>query len=286
MLNDDVMSLTFSPDTTFLTLTPLPEERPPLRAVLFDFDGTISTLREGWPAIMAPMMVEMIAGPTAPTEALREEVAAYIDRSTGIQTIHQMAWLAETVARYGLNPETRDAWWYKAEYLRRLKAPVEARAARVTAGASPREAFMIAGSLAFLDALRAAGIAMYVASGTDHPDVVREVGILGLNDYFVEVAGAPPEAMNCSKEAVLRRLTVEAGLRGPEVAVIGDGRVEIALAREVGAIALGVASDEVARQGMNPAKVGKLAEAGAHAVIGDFRETDRLVAWLRHAKES
>ena len=94
------MRLADSPDTTFLDLIPLPAERPPVRAVLFDFDGTISTLREGWPEIMAPMMVEMIAGPTEPTDALRAEVAAYIDRSTGIQTIHQMAWLAETAARF------------------------------------------------------------------------------------------------------------------------------------------------------------------------------------------
>ncbi len=274
------MSRTYSPDASFLNLVPLPAERPRLRAVLFDFDGTISTLREGWPAIMAPMMAEMIAGPTAPTNALRAEVAAYIDRSTGIQTIHQMVWLAETVAARGLNPDVHDAWWYKAEYLRRLQAPVQARAARVTAGAVPREQFMMAGSQAFLDGLRAAGIAMYVASGTDHPDVVREVGVLGLTDYFVEIAGAPPDAMDCSKEAVLRRLAQEAGLHGPEVAVVGDGRVEIALAREVDAIALGVASDEVSRQGINPAKVHKLTDAGAHAIIGDFRETTEILHWM------
>jgi phosphoglycolate phosphatase-like HAD superfamily hydrolase len=274
------MTAPFSPDATFLDLVPLPAARPSLRAVLFDFDGTISTLREGWPAIMAPMMAEMIAGPTDPTDALRDEVAAYIDHSTGIQTIHQMVWLAETVARYGLNPDVHDAWWYKAEYLRRLQAPVQARAAQVTAGVTPRENFMMAGSVAFLEALRAAGLAMYVASGTDHPDVVREVGVLGLRDYFVEIAGAPPEAMDCSKEAVLRRLVTEAGLQGPEVAVVGDGRVEIALAREVGALTLGIASDEVARQGINPAKVAKLADAGAHAIVGDFRETARILTWL------
>jgi phosphoglycolate phosphatase-like HAD superfamily hydrolase len=274
------MPISYAPDATFLDLVPLPAERPRLRAVLFDFDGTISTLREGWPAVMAPLMLEMIAGPTAPTDALRHEVAEYIDRSTGIQTIYQMVWLAETVARYGLNPEVHDAWWYKAEYLRRLMAPVQARATQVLSGATPREAFMVAGSVGFLDALRAAGIAMYVASGTDHPDVVREVGTLGLSDYFLEIAGAPPDAMDCSKEAVLRRLATEAGLQGPEVAVIGDGRVEIALGREVGAVTLGVASDEVARRGINPAKVQKLADAGAHAIVGDFSDLARLLPWL------
>ncbi len=272
-------------DTTAVTplqiLTPLPDDRPPVRVVVFDFDGTISTLRFGWEEIMAPLMVEMIAGATAPTEAMRAEVAAFIDDSTGIQTIHQMMWLAEAVQRYGLNPEVHDGWWYKAEYNRRLLEPVNARAARVVNGEVPPEAYMMAGSGAFLEALRAAGITMYVASGTDHPDVVREIGYLGLTDYFVEIAGSPVGAIDCSKEAVLRLLVHEAGLTGPEVAVFGDGRVEITLGREVGAVTVGVATDEVARHGLNPVKVNRLTQAGAHAITGDFTDRDALLAFLK-----
>ncbi|MHB9133248.1 MAG: HAD family hydrolase [Armatimonadota bacterium] len=264
----------------FTVLTPLSADRPRLRAVLFDFDGTISTLRHGWEEIMSPLMAEMIAGPTEPTDALRREVAAYIDHSTGIQTIHQMVWLADTVARYGLNPDVHDAWWYKAEYNRRLLEPVNARAATVLSGQVPAEQFMMAGAQSFLDNLKAAGIAMYVASGTDHPDVMREVGTLGLTGYFTEVAGAPVGAMDCSKEAVLRRLVQEAGLAGPEVLVIGDGRVEITLGREVGALTLGVATDELNRQGVNPVKFARLAKAGAHAIVGDFLLREEIFKWL------
>ena len=36
--------------------------RTPVRAVLFDFDGTVSTLRCGWEAVMKPLMLEMISG--------------------------------------------------------------------------------------------------------------------------------------------------------------------------------------------------------------------------------
>lgn len=266
-----------TPYAAFTLLTPLPTDRPPLRAIVFDFDGTISTLRQGWEGIMAPLMVEMIAGPSAPTAALRQEVDAYIDHSTGVQTIHQMVWLAETVAREGLNPEVHDPWWYKAEYNRRLLEPVLARVAAI---ADDADAFTIAGSREFLDALRTAGLALYVASGTDHPDVVREVHALGLSDYFVEIAGAPVGAMDCSKEAVLRRLVQDAGLCGWEVAVIGDGRVEIALGREVGAITLGLATDEAQRHGVNPVKYARLERAGAHAICGDFLARGELLRWL------
>ena len=35
--------------------------RGPFRAVLFDFDGTLSLIREGWPRVMVGMMVERLA---------------------------------------------------------------------------------------------------------------------------------------------------------------------------------------------------------------------------------
>ena len=65
--------------------------------VVFDFDGTLSTLRCGWEQIMQPMMLEMICpdGPCPPE--LEARVAAYIDQSTGIQTVRQMQWLAGQV---------------------------------------------------------------------------------------------------------------------------------------------------------------------------------------------
>ena len=34
--------------------------RPGISHVLFDFDGTLSLIREGWPEVMVPMFVEML----------------------------------------------------------------------------------------------------------------------------------------------------------------------------------------------------------------------------------
>jgi phosphoglycolate phosphatase-like HAD superfamily hydrolase len=267
-------------NTTLTILEQLPDERPRIHSILFDFDGTISTMRQGWEGIMGPLMVEMIAGLTEPTVELIQEVNEYIDYSTGIQTVHQMKWLAEAVARHGLNPEVHDEWWYKAEYNRRLMEPVTKRADKILSGEAAPEDFTIAGARQLLDSLREAGITLYVASGTDHKDVVREVGTLGFSDYFVEIAGAPEGSTDCSKEAVLRGLVEEAGLSGPEVVVIGDGRVEIALGREMGTVTLGVATDEVRRHGVNPAKFKRLQRAGAHAITGDFTAREEILDWL------
>ncbi len=259
----------------------LPERRRSLKAVLFDFDGTISTLRQGWEQIMGPFMIEMITGPVPADKELIDKVAEYIDQSTGIQTIFQMKWLAKTVKDYGRNPDAPDdPWWYKAEYNRRLMEPVERRKASIRNSDKRPSDYMILGSRELLDALAKNNIEIYAASGTDHPDVMNEIRALGLEKYFVEVAGAPLGKEDCSKEAVLRKLVSENNLSGSEVAVIGDGKVEIALGREIGAITLGVASDEIKRCGINAAKRKRLMAAGAHAIVGDYGNLDEILGWL------
>ena len=50
-----------------------PSRRKP-RHVLFDFDGTLSLIREGWPEVMVPLMVEVLqaTGTDESPEALRD----------------------------------------------------------------------------------------------------------------------------------------------------------------------------------------------------------------------
>jgi len=267
-------------ETKIEILKELPRNRPPIKAVIFDFDGTISTLRQGWEDIMAPFMIEMIAGPVTPEEELVEHVKQYIDESTGIQTIFQMQWLENEVRRWGLNPQVYDQWWYKEEYNRRLLNMVKDRVRKLEEGAMNPDDYIIKGAREFLERLYEMGLQLYVASGTDHGDVVREVTALGLRDYFTGIAGAPEKRADCSKEAVLRLLIEEKGLKGEELLVIGDGKVEIALGVDAGAITLGAATDEIKRQGVNPVKRRRLVNAGAHAIIGDFLCSQEIITLL------
>ena len=258
-----------------------PEARTPVRAVLFDFDGTISTLRCGWERVMKPLMLEMISGGRGWDEALEREVDDYINESTGIQTIHQMKWLAQTVQARGMNPSASDdPWWYKGEYNRRLMESVSARVANVKDGSLPREHYMIGGSEGFLQALTARGVKLYVASGTDHPDVINEVAALGLTKYFTFIAGAPMAAESCSKEKVIADLIETEGLSGADFAVIGDGKVEIRLGNEAGARTVGLASDEENLRGVNPVKRERLINAGADVICGDFTGMEELLSFL------
>ena len=61
--------------------------------VVFDFDGTISLVRDGWQNVMVPMMVECLQTETDTTETeaqLEALVVEFVDRLTGKQTIYQM----------------------------------------------------------------------------------------------------------------------------------------------------------------------------------------------------
>ena len=254
--------------------------RTPVKAVLFDFDGTVSTLRCGWEEVMEPLMLEMISGGKEYGEELVKEVRDYINESTGIQTIHQMKWLAAKVHERGNNPNASiDPWWYKGEYNHRLMENVDKRIKELSEKSVSNTAYLIKGSEVFLKKLCDCGVKLYVASGTDHPDVCNEAKVLGLDKYFTLIAGAPVGEENCSKEKVMERLLKAEHLQGDEVAVIGDGKVEIRLGKEAGARTIGLASNEK-DGGVDEAKRERLIRAGADILIGDFSETKELFEFL------
>lgn len=256
-------------------------EKGRIKAAVFDFDGTISTLRCGWETVMRPLMIEMISGDRGDGSAeLQKLVDEYIDASTGIQTVYQMRWLAGQVAAHGHNPAVHDEWWYKDEYNRRLMQTINLRIAGLESGKRSPEEYLVRGAREFFQALKARGIEVCVASGTDHKDVVHEAEVLGLSGAFSLIKGAPERQAACSKEAVIRQIIDERGLCGDELVLVGDGKVEIALGVENGAYALGIASDEEMRQGVNPVKRKRLIGAGAHAVAGDFSHQEELLDLL------
>src|ERR1700747_60049 len=75
-----------------------PEPRPEISHVLFDFDGTLSLIRQGWPEVMVPMFVEALPRRPGESEAdVRQMVLDDIMRLNGKQTIFQMIQLAKRI---------------------------------------------------------------------------------------------------------------------------------------------------------------------------------------------
>jgi phosphoglycolate phosphatase-like HAD superfamily hydrolase len=256
-------------------------QRGRFRSVLFDFDGTLSLIREGWPQVMIPMMTAVLRETgTAESDAeLTAAVEEFVMRLNGRQTIYQMIQLADEVRRRGGAP--LEPLVYKHRYHDLLMERIQGRLAALDSGEAKPEEWTVPGSHALLEALRRRGLALYLASGTDLKYVRREAELLGLTPYFGEhVYGALDDYRNFSKQMVVERILRDHGLHGEELLGFGDGFVEIEEIKKYGGCAVAVASDEAARCGVNAWKRKRLVRAGADIVIPDYRRADRLLAYL------
>jgi phosphoglycolate phosphatase-like HAD superfamily hydrolase len=252
-----------------------------IRHALFDFDGTVSLIREGWQDIMIPMMVEVLLDtPEHEDEAtLRQVVTSYVADLTGRQTIYQMLRLRQEVAKRGGEP--REALAYKRAYLARLREHIRERVSGLASGAIAPDDLLLPGARAMLAELERRGVELYLASGTDAEDVVREAQLLRVDGFFPgRIFGALDRYWEFSKAKLIADIIQQHHLSGPEFLGVGDGYVEIENAKAVGGLAVGVASDEARRSGINHWKRERLIRAGADVIIPDFREHDRLIAWL------
>ena len=181
--------------------------RPDISHVLFDFDGTLSLIREGWVDVMMSMFLELLPPLPRETEpATWQMLHDDIMRQNGKQTIYQMIQFAERIKERGR--EVRDALWYKNEYLRRL------------------------------------------------------------DDY-----------QKFSKKMVIERILRKNHIPGEQLLAFGDGYVEIQNTKEVGGLAVAVASDEAnnASGKMDEWKRKRLLGVGADVVIPDYRDASALL---------
>jgi phosphoglycolate phosphatase-like HAD superfamily hydrolase len=255
--------------------------RGSFRFALFDFDGTLSLIREGWQDVMVPYFVEELRA-TPNCESLEEidlVVREFVTRLTGKQTIYQCFQLCDEVTKRGGTP--REPLEYKYEYLARLWSRVESRVADLKAGRVPPEKWLLRGSVPFLEALAARGLTLYLASGTDLQYVLDEARALQIDHYFGEnIYAALDDHRAFSKQQVIDRILTEHHLSGPELLVVGDGYVEIENGKGVGGFALGLASDEANPGGLDEWKRERLLRAGADIIVRDFEDTKGLIDYL------
>jgi len=253
--------------------------RPDLTHVLFDFDGTLSLIREGWPEVMVPMFVEMLPVLPGETDTQRRQLCLDdIMRLNGKQTIYQMIQLAERIKERGGSP--KEPLWYKHEYLRRLDLRIAARKDNIRSGRLKPDELLLHGSRALLELLQRRGLALYLASGTDEIFVKDEAVLLDVARYFgSRIYGAQDNYQDFSKKMVIDRILRENNIPGARLLSFGDGYVEIQNTREVGGLAVAVASDE-ANNGsgrIDEWKRQRLLGVGADIVIPDYRDAEVLL---------
>ena len=267
-----------------------PRSAGPVTHALFDNDGTLSVLREGWDSTMESMMARAILGdsPEQVDEKLRrrvqERVREYVDTSTGIQTLAQMQGLVELVREFGLVSDAgvKSAQEYKLLYSKELSALASRRIARLQRGELGADGFLIQGALEMLNALHAAGVKLFLASGADESYVRADAKALGYAALFHgRIQGSVGDLKADAKTIVLEKILAELGpSRAARLVTFGDGPVEIRETKKRGGFAIGVASDELRRSGWNWSKRTRLIKAGADLVVPDYSRWKTIIELL------
>lgn len=257
---------------------------PHFNYAIFDFDGTISLIRQGWQEVMIPYFVEILLNTPKGKEKsyieIQNIVKDFVDRLTGKKTLFQCIALNEWVIKFG--GKDLDPLLYKKEYLNRLLNRIRNRHIILEQDHSKQGDFLINGIKDFLVQLKECGIKLYCASGTDEEAVKYEAHLLGIDMLFEDnIYGArDDQGLEEPKEYVIKNLIFQNNLLGTELLVFGDGMIEIELCKKVGGYAIGVASDEINRTLIDIWKRERLTKSGADIIIPNFSNPNKLVEFL------
>jgi phosphoglycolate phosphatase-like HAD superfamily hydrolase len=256
--------------------------RPEISHVVFDFDGTLSWLRHGWPDIMVNLFLEFFPfGPGDDPVAVRERLLGEILSLNGQPTLQQMRLFSSQMSALGARvPRPEELL---VEYQWRLDEVIEERSQRVVDGLAFPDHFVVFGARALLRQLADRGLALTILSGTVEDRVREEAALLQLAPFFEgRIYGSPADSTGFTKRMVLERILADHGLVGGQLLSFGDGPVEVHHAADLGGLSVAVASDEeVNGSGVpDPRKARQLAEAGAHLLVADYRDPGELLDLL------
>ena len=259
-----------------------------IKYALFDHDGTISTLREGWKDIMETMMVEVVLGKhkfqhgdIEIYDRVLHYIRDYIDRTMGQQTLVLMEGIVKVIRFFGYVDEKDilSIHEYKDMHNSKMNEMVNARIEKIRKYELVPSDFHIKNVQAFLSYL-VSKVKLYLFSGNDHDAVIKEAVALYHYDFFDgRVYGSGTDVTVEVKQQLLEDL-IDEGIDQAEIVVFGDGPVEIKAAKYVGALAVGVASTETRRFGLNKVKRKTLIDAGADIIISDYSQLTNLLGVL------
>ena len=261
------------------------------KVVIFDHDGTISTLRQGWAPIMQDVAVEAVLGgsgqsvPVKELNRIKNAVSGMIEKTTGIQTVIQMHHVRDLVRSCGFVSEENimEPLEYKQIFNKKLLKLVDRRIELFKQGRLDLNDLTIKGSIQFLEILKKAGVKMYLASGTDQQDVRKEAAVLGYDTLFDgRIFGSVGDVSRDPKRIVIETIieSFPDDIRPEECYVFGDGPVEMREAAKHGFTRIGLVSDEKQRFGINPEKRSRLISGGAQALLPDFSWISLLIEYM------
>ena len=268
------------PDNFDVEIIKYPAIGRKFKVAFFDFDGTVAALRCGWQDVVTERACQtLLSIPGVVREEVEPVVRAYIEQETGRPMIALGERLREEVLKRGGTPE--EPICYKERYDVELDKLVDSKLSGFRSGEKTVADLLIPGVLDFLKILKENGVALCLASGTDEKRLKFECDELGLTELFDQgIYGAREDGSPCEKEEVIKNLLQKGAWKGEDLVGFGDGGFDVRAIKGFGGYAVGVASNEFERRGVNEHKRQFLLAAGAHAVVPDFSDPERLWSFL------
>ncbi len=232
---------------------------PPIRAILFDKDGTLIDFEASWAAIARAMASEAAGG--------RDDKAARLLDLAGFDAAAGR-FRADSVFAAGTNEQVVRLWHPLTpdEEI----APLVAHYDRLVAGLAAQAAVALPGIPQALEHLKARGLALAVATNDSTEGAERTVEALGIARFFSACYGY--NAVENPKPApdVVFAFAERLGVTPAEIAFVGDNRHDMVTGRDAGCgLVVGVLSGTGTRETLEPL---------AHAIIGSVAELPDFLA--------
>ena len=251
--------------------------RPKATHAIFDFDGTLSWIRHGWPEVMQSLMVARfpLAAGESPDD-LRISLFKDMYRFNGRPTSVYMEAMSRQIQERGGEADPSEML---EAYLIQLDQIANERHEQIRSETYSQDEFIVFGGRALIELMIARGLKVIILSGNPHGQVNEEAELLDLARYCHGHVYGYKDANSFSKQSVIEELMVAENFSGENLIAIGDGGGEIMAAKVLGGLAIAVCSDEEHNGSglVDEHKRNTLVDAGADAIIADYREPEALL---------
>lgn len=229
-----------------------------IKGILFDKDGTLVDFQRTWHAIGDMMALEAASGDRARADALMH-AAGYDQAAAGFR--------ADSVFAAGTNADIVSLWY--PALADAARSAMVTRFDTITAAEGARQAVALDGIKEALARLHTLGYRLGLATNDSTGGAEKTLLALGVAQMFDAAYGYDAVANPKPAPDAVYAFCDLTGLRPAEVAMVGDNRHDLEMAKAGGCLAIGVLSGTGTRETLSPL---------ADAVIASVAELPALLA--------